>query len=76
MRIGECAGLSFDCLHNMGSDRWVIDVPLVNLVATGMSTDDITGECPRLESEDIRQALQYASVLANEEVTLFKSPAA
>jgi uncharacterized protein (DUF433 family) len=49
---------------------------VVNLVANGMSTDDIIREYPELESEDIRQALQYASALANEEVGFFKSPAA
>lgn len=49
---------------------------VVNLVANGMSTDDIIREYPNLESEDIRQALQYASALANEEIGFFKSPAA
>ena len=49
---------------------------VVNLVANGMSTDDIVREYPDLESEDIRQALQYASALANEEIGFFKSPAA
>ena len=49
---------------------------VVNLVANGMSTGDIIREYPELESEDIRQALQYASALANEEVGFFKSPAA
>ena len=49
---------------------------VVNLVANGMSTDDIIGEYPELESEDIRQALQYASALANEEIGFFKNPAA
>lgn len=49
---------------------------VVNLVANGMSTDDIIREYPDLESEDIRQALQYASALANEEIGFFKSPAA
>ena len=29
-----------------------------------------------LTAEDIRQALQYASALANEEIGFFKSPAA
>ena len=48
----------------------------VNLVANGMSTEDIVREYPELEAEDIRQALQYASALANEEIGLFKSPAA
>jgi len=41
-----------------------------------MSTDDIVREHPELESEDIRQAKQCASALANEEIGFFKSPAA
>jgi len=41
---------------------------LVNLVANGMTPDEILREYPDLEAEDIRQALQYASALANEEV--------
>ena len=49
---------------------------VVNLVANGMSTEDIVREYPELEAEDIRQALQYASALANEETGFFKSPAA
>ena len=49
---------------------------VVNLVANGMSTEDIIREYPELEGEDIRQSLQYASALANEEIGLFKSPAA
>jgi uncharacterized protein (DUF433 family) len=49
---------------------------VVNLVANGMSTEDIIREYPELETEDIRQALQYASALANEEIGFFKSPAA
>jgi uncharacterized protein (DUF433 family) len=49
---------------------------VVNLVANGMSNDDILREYPELEGDDIRQALQYASALANEEIGLFKSPAA
>lgn len=49
---------------------------VVNLVANGMSREDIIREYPELESEDIRQALQYASALANEEIGFFKSPAA
>ena len=49
---------------------------VVNLVANGMSTDDIIREYPELETEDIREALQYASALANEEIGFFKSPAA
>ena len=41
---------------------------IVNLVANGMSVEDILGEYPLLEAEDIRQALQYAASLANEEI--------
>ena len=49
---------------------------VVNLVANGMSTEDIIREYPDLESQNIRQALQYASALANEEIGFFNSPAA
>lgn len=49
---------------------------VVNLVANGMSTEDIIREYPNMEEEDIRQSLQYASALANEEIGSFKSPAA
>ena len=41
---------------------------VVNLVANGMTTDEILKEYPDLEAEDIRQALQYASSLASEEI--------
>ena len=41
---------------------------LVNLVANGMTPEEITGEYPDLEQEDIRQALQYAALLAREEL--------
>jgi uncharacterized protein (DUF433 family) len=34
---------------------------VVNLLANGMSTDEIIAEYPDLEPEDIRQALQYAA---------------
>jgi uncharacterized protein (DUF433 family) len=49
---------------------------VVNVVVNGMSTEDILREYPELETEDIRQALQYASALANEEIGFFQSPAA
>ena len=49
---------------------------IVNLVANGMSTEDIIREYPELEGEDIRQSLQYASAPENEEIGFFKSPAA
>ncbi|MBI4714963.1 MAG: DUF433 domain-containing protein [Nitrospirae bacterium] len=41
---------------------------VVNLVANGMTTQEILKEYPDLEAEDIRQALQYAASLANEEI--------
>ena len=41
---------------------------VVNWVANGMTTKEILKEYPDLEAEDIRQALQYAASLANEEV--------
>lgn len=34
---------------------------IVNLVANGMSFDEIVADYPDLEIEDIRQALQYAA---------------
>ncbi len=49
---------------------------MVNLVANGMSMEDIVREYPEFEPEDVHQALQYASALANEEIGFFKSPAA
>jgi uncharacterized protein (DUF433 family) len=49
---------------------------VVNLFANGMSADEIVREYPDLEPEDIREALAYASALANEEVHLFTRPAA
>jgi len=39
---------------------------VVNLVANGMSTEEILAEYPALEAEDVWQALQYAAVLASE----------
>jgi uncharacterized protein (DUF433 family) len=41
----------------------------VALVANGMTPETIQEEYPLLESEDIRQALQYAAALANEELS-------
>lgn len=39
---------------------------VINLVANGMTTEEISAEYPDLDAEDIRQALQYASALASE----------
>jgi uncharacterized protein (DUF433 family) len=41
---------------------------VVNLVANGMTSEEILREYPELEEGDIRQALQYAASLANEEI--------
>jgi uncharacterized protein (DUF433 family) len=41
---------------------------IVNLVANGMSTDEIIKAYSYLEPEDIRQALQYAAWLAEETI--------
>jgi uncharacterized protein (DUF433 family) len=49
---------------------------VANLSANGVSADEIVREYPDLEPEDIREALIYASALANEEVHLFTRPAA
>ena len=43
----------------------------MNLIANGMTTDEILVEYPDLEAEDIREALQYAASLASEEVRPF-----
>jgi uncharacterized protein (DUF433 family) len=41
---------------------------ILNLVANGMSTEEIIETYPYLEQEDIRQALQYAAWLTEETV--------
>jgi uncharacterized protein (DUF433 family) len=41
---------------------------IVNLVANGLSTEEILDAYPYLEQDDIRQALQYAAWLAEETV--------
>ncbi len=46
-----------------------ITVSLVlNLVASGMSTQEITEDYPYMEPEDVGQALRYAALLAEETV--------
>jgi uncharacterized protein (DUF433 family) len=39
---------------------------VVNLVANGMSVEEILAAYPSLEGEDVRQALKYAAWLAEE----------
>lgn len=41
---------------------------IVNLVANGMGVEDIITSYPYLEPDDIRQALQYAAWLTEENV--------
>ena len=41
---------------------------ILNLVADGMSPEEIVEAYPYLETEDVRQALQYAAWLADETV--------
>ena len=40
---------------------------VVNMVANGMTAEEILADYPDLETEDIRQALHYAAFLAREE---------
>jgi len=49
---------------------------VINLVANGMTADEIIREYPDLEPDDVRQALEYAAALAGDEVHLLTSPAA
>lgn len=41
---------------------------ILNLVANGMTIEEIIKEYPSLEPEDIQQALNYAAILASEEI--------
>ena len=41
---------------------------VVNLVANGLSVEDIISSYPDLEPEDVHQALQYVAWLAEENV--------
>ena len=41
---------------------------LLNMVAAGMSEDEIMDAYPYVEREDIRQSIQYAARLADESV--------
>ncbi|MBI3740301.1 MAG: DUF433 domain-containing protein [Chloroflexi bacterium] len=49
---------------------------ILNLVAGGMTPEQIIEDYPPLEIEDIQQALQYASWLADEHVIELKKAAA
>lgn len=41
---------------------------VINLVANGMSTEEIVEAYPYLEPEDVRQSLRYAAWLAEESI--------
>ena len=41
---------------------------IVNLVANGMTTDEIVAEYPDLEPKDVQQALRYAAWATEERV--------
>ena len=49
---------------------------IVNLVASGMTVQEILGAYPYLEPDDVGQALQYAAWLAEESVQLLEPVAA
>jgi uncharacterized protein (DUF433 family) len=70
--MGPFDRITFD-RHVMGGRACIrglrMTVSLVlNLVANGMTPDQILAEYPDLEPEDIRQSLQYAAALATEEI--------
>jgi uncharacterized protein (DUF433 family) len=41
---------------------------VVNMIANGMTTEELLKEYPVLEADDVRQALQYAAFLTREEI--------
>ena len=49
---------------------------VVNLVANGMSNEEIVSEYPDLTNEDIQECLLFAAALAQDEFHPFMSPAA
>ena len=42
---------------------------IVNLIANGMTTDEVIKEYPDLESGDVKEALQYASWLTKDKTS-------
>jgi len=72
--------ITFD-LNIMGGRACIrgLRVPVslvVNLIANGMTSQEIVRDYPYLEPEDIRQALQYAAWLAEESVHSLEPSAA
>jgi len=46
------------CIRHM---RWPVEV-IIDLIASGMSFDDIIGDHPELERDDILASLAYAKI--------------
>ena len=72
MKIPGLERITFDP-HIMGGQACIrgmrITVSLIiNLIANGMTRDEIVHAYPYLEPEDITQALRYAAWLAEERV--------
>lgn len=57
------------CIRNM---RVTVSL-VINLVANGMTTAEISDAYPYLEEEDIVQALRYGARLAEDQVDLIPS---
>lgn len=51
-----CHGMA--CIRHM---RWPVEV-IIDLIASGMSFDDIINDHPELEKEDILASLSYAKI--------------
>jgi uncharacterized protein (DUF433 family) len=45
---------------------------ILNLISNGMNTAQIVEEYPYLEEEDVRQSLQYAAWLADEQIQILE----
>jgi uncharacterized protein (DUF433 family) len=59
------------CIRNL---RFPV-ASVVAMVADGMSADEILGEHPDLETEDIREALRYAALAVSERELPLRTPA-
>src|SRR5437763_12126465 len=61
MRIGECVDLAYDCLHNVGPDRWAIHVPL--MVRAGVSLPALMTLLGHVKAE---MTMKYVQVAGND----------
>jgi len=57
------------CIRGM---RMPVSV-IINLIANGLSTNEITEDYPYLEPEDIQQSLKYAAWLTQERVIFLQT---